>query len=127
MPDTLVINLLSLMFWSDISLVKPWPHRASAAALASALALTLASMLENGYEASAWCWLYRHKLMWAITSVNSDVDDRCGQGLKLVVPCLSLRNKEEKFFIFLLKCKFAFICVSHTRNILNPIYFVAKR
>ena len=61
--------------------VKPWPHRASS----SVSALMLASMLENGYEADAWCGLYRYKSMWAITSVNADADadadSRCGQGL----------------------------------------------
>ena len=51
----------------------PWPHQASASAL------TLASMLENGCDADARCGLYRYKLMWAITSVHADA--RCGQGL----------------------------------------------
>ena len=53
----------------------PWPYRASA----SASALTLASMLENGYDADARCGLYRYKLMCAITSVHAD--SRCGQSL----------------------------------------------
>ena len=50
--------------------LKLWPHRVSESA--SALALTLVSMLEDGYNTDAWCGLYKYKLMWAITSINDD-------------------------------------------------------
>ena len=50
----------------------PWPHRVSASA--SVLALTLVSMLENGYDADDCCGLSRYKSMWAITSINADTD-----------------------------------------------------
>ena len=50
----------------NIEFLKPWPHRAST--------------FVNGYDADACCGLYRHKLMWAITSVNADA--WCDQDLK---------------------------------------------
>ena len=37
--------------------IKPWQHRASA----STSALTLASMLENGYDTDAWCGLSTYR------------------------------------------------------------------
>ena len=59
--------------------LKPWPHRVSA----SASALMLPSILENGYDTDAWCGFYRYKSMLAITSVNADA--QCGQGLNIEV------------------------------------------
>ena len=62
--------------------IKPWPHRASVSASASAStsvsALTLASMLENGYDVDAWCALSKYRSMTAITNVNADVDAQFG-------------------------------------------------
>ena len=53
----------------------------------------LVSMLVNGYDADAWCGLYRYKLMWAITSVKAyaDTDARRGQGLR-VIHCTKYNN-----------------------------------
>ena len=43
-------------------------------------------MLENGYDTDAWCGLYRHKLIWAIASINADADSWCGQSLIYSIP-----------------------------------------
>ena len=53
-------------------------------ATASVSALMLVSMLENGYDADAWCRLSGYKSMWTITSVNADVDGQCGWTLSLL-------------------------------------------
>ena len=61
-------------------------------------------MLENGYDADAWCGLYRYKLMWAITGGNADTV--CGQGLYghngFPVPVIICMTNDIKIFAFVL-------------------------
>ena len=50
-----------------IAMFKPWPHQSSVSVL------MLASILENRYDADAWCELYRYKSLWASTTLSLGV------------------------------------------------------
>ena len=61
-------------------------------------------MFENGYDAVVWYDFYIYKLMWAVTSVNTDADAQAQCGLDL--------NKTHG-------------CVSYTRPFLPWIVYAA--
>ena len=85
-------------------------------ASASASALTIVGILENGYDADTWCGLYRYRLMRPITSVNADDDSDAwfNQGLKSPCHC-----------VFSSQCRKAQVMFEKKLSIHN-IFVVAK-